>query len=136
MIEEAVANMKAKGYIEKRGGGYYVGGTRVSLDSVVYGFLRGESAEGIADSFPALSLEQVYGAIAFYLAHRDEIDAYLESGRADFERLREEARRAHPLLYAKIGAARWLAGRSETVRTSCPSSRRVCATGRGKFSLA
>jgi len=101
-----VASMEAKDYIEKRGGGYYVGGTRVSLDSVVYGFLGGESPEGIADSFPALSLEQVYGAIAFYLAHRDEIDAYLESGRADFERLREEARRAHPLLYAKIEAAR------------------------------
>jgi len=106
-MEEAVAGMDAKVYIEKRGAGYYVGGTRVSLDSVIYGFLRGESAEGIADSLPALSLEQVYGAIAFYLAHRGEIDAYLESGRADFERLREEARRAHPLLYAKMDAARY-----------------------------
>jgi uncharacterized protein (DUF433 family) len=97
--------MMAEGYIEKRGEGYYVRGTRVSLDSVVYAFLRGESPEGIADSFPALSLEQVYGAIAFYLAQREEIDAYLEAGEAEFERLREEARRAHPLLYAKIEAA-------------------------------
>lgn len=95
-----------KGYIEKRQGGYYVAGTRVSLDSVVYAFLRGESPEGIADSFPALSLEQVYGAIAFYLGRREHIDAYLESGQAEFERLREEARRAHPLLYAKIEAGR------------------------------
>ena len=52
-------------YVEQRNGGYYIKDTRVSLDSVVYGFLRGESGEEIADSFPALNLEQVYGAIAY-----------------------------------------------------------------------
>jgi uncharacterized protein (DUF433 family) len=52
-----------KEYVEQRTGGYYVKGTRVSLDSVVYAFLRGESPDGIVESFPALSLEQVYGAI-------------------------------------------------------------------------
>jgi uncharacterized protein (DUF433 family) len=57
-------------YVQKRDGGYYVSGTRISLDSVVYAFLRGESPEGIVESFPALRLEQAYGAIAFYLAHR------------------------------------------------------------------
>lgn len=31
----------SKEYVEKRGEGYYVAGTRVSLDSVGYGFLRG-----------------------------------------------------------------------------------------------
>ena len=41
----------AKEYVEQREGGYYILGSRVSLDSVVYGFLRGESPEGIADSF-------------------------------------------------------------------------------------
>ena len=71
----------ANEYVEQRNGGYYVLGTRVSLDSVVYAFLRGESPEGIAESFPALSLEQVYGAIAFYLANQRAIDAYLEEGR-------------------------------------------------------
>jgi len=52
----------AKEYVEQREGGYYILGSRVSLDSVAYAFLRGESPEGIADSFPALSLEQVFGA--------------------------------------------------------------------------
>ena len=93
-------------YVEQRNGGYYVRGTRVSLDSVVYAFLRGESSEGIADSFPALSLEQVYGAIAFYLAHRESIDGYLQEGKAEFARLRDEARRRSPQLYAKLDAAR------------------------------
>ena len=47
----------------------------VSLDSIVYAFLNGQTAESIAQSFPLLTLEQVYGAIAVYLANRDEIDA-------------------------------------------------------------
>jgi hypothetical protein len=37
----------------------------VSLDSIVYAFLSGQSAGSIAQSFPVLRLEQVYGAIAF-----------------------------------------------------------------------
>ena len=100
-------------YVEQREGGYYVSGKRVSLDSVVYAFLRGESPEGIVESFPTLSLEQAYGAIAFYLAHQQTVDAYLQKGRADFERMREESRRKYPALYAKLEAA----------RRSMPSSR-------------
>ena len=49
----------------------------VSLDSIDYAFVSGESAESIAQAFPVVTLEQVYGAITFYLAHRDEIDRYL-----------------------------------------------------------
>ena len=93
-------------YVDEREGGYYVSCTRVSLDSIVYAFLRGESPEGIIESFPALSLEQAYGAIAFYLAHQQTVDGYLQKGRADFERMREESRRKHPALYAKLEAAR------------------------------
>jgi uncharacterized protein (DUF433 family) len=96
----------AKAYVQQRGGGYYIAGSRVSIESIVYAFLRGESAETIAESFAALTLEQVYGALAFYLAHRSRIDACLEAGKAEFDRLRSEARRTHPALYAKIGAAR------------------------------
>ena len=96
----------ANEYVERRNGDYYILGTRVSLDSVVYAFLRGESPEGIAESFPALSLEQVYGAITFYLANQRAIDAYLAEGKVEFARLREEARRKHPLLYAKLDVAR------------------------------
>lgn len=93
-------------YVEKRGGGYYITGSRVSLDSVVYAFLRGESTDGIVESFPALSLEQVFGALAYYLANRESIDEYLRDGRAEFARMREEARQKHPALYSKLEAAR------------------------------
>ena len=93
-------------YVEEREGGYYVAGTRVSLDSIVFAFLDGQTAEGIAQAFPALSLEQVYGAIAFYLAHREEIDRRLESSQRDFGIKRQAARDADPMFYQKPAAAR------------------------------
>ena len=78
--------------------GWRVGGTRVSLDSVTHGFMEGLSPEEIASQFPALSLEQVYGAIAFYLRRREEIDRYLEGQSQRWEELRrQQASRSDPL---------------------------------------
>ena len=67
----------AKEYIEEREGNYYVAGTRISLDSIVHAFRRGESPETICQNFELLRLEEVYGAIAYYLANQTEIDSYL-----------------------------------------------------------
>jgi uncharacterized protein (DUF433 family) len=74
--------MGAKSYVEHGDGGYWVAGTRVSLDSLVYAFREGQTAESIAQSFPVLTLEQVYGTIAYYLAHRESIDTYLRQQEA------------------------------------------------------
>jgi uncharacterized protein (DUF433 family) len=93
-------------YVEQRDGGYTISGTRVSLDSVVYEFLAGQSAESIAQAFPVFTLEQVYGAITFYLAHREEVDRHLEANRKDFEAQREAARDADPMFYQKLAAAK------------------------------
>ena len=102
----------AKDYVEQRDEAYWIAGTRVSLDSVVYAFLEGLSPESIVDSFDTLTLEEVYGAIAFYLGHRDVIDTYLKQSEAQFDELCRRAREAHPLLYQKLDEAR----RQMTVR--------------------
>ena len=81
-------------YIEKRDGNYYVAGTRISLDSIVHAFRRGESPETICHNFELLRLEEVYGAIAYYLANQADIDAYL-SGQN--EKWAEGRRNAEPL---------------------------------------
>jgi uncharacterized protein (DUF433 family) len=96
----------AKDYIEKRGTGYYVIGSRVSLDSIVYAFLDGNSAEGIVESYPTLTLEQVHGSLAFYLANRAEIDAYLAEAEREAEKMREISRAENPLLYRRLEQAR------------------------------
>jgi uncharacterized protein (DUF433 family) len=89
-------------YVSVDGDSYRISGTRVSLDSVVYDYLSGLSPEGIADNFDTLSLEQVYGAITYYLSHRQEVDRHLMSNRAKFDALRKEAKESHPLLYRKL----------------------------------
>lgn len=65
-----------KEYIEERDGGYYVAGTRISLDSIVTCFHDGLSPESILEEFDSLTLAQVYGAITHYLENRAEVDAY------------------------------------------------------------
>jgi uncharacterized protein (DUF433 family) len=93
-------------YVEIRAGGRYIRGSRVSLDSIVYAFLEGQSAEAIAQAFPALTLEQVYGALTHYLANRQTIDDYLAAQRRDFDAKRQAARESDPMFYQKLAAAR------------------------------
>ena len=99
-------NGMAKAYVEYRDSGYWIAGTRVSLDSVVYAFLDGLSPESIAKSFDTLTLEEIYGALAFYLGHREEINTYLRQSEAEFDALYRQMRDAHPRLYQKLEQAR------------------------------
>jgi uncharacterized protein (DUF433 family) len=96
----------SKSYIEYRNDAYWVAGTRISLDSVVYAFQKGVSPESIVQSFPLLTLEQVYGAIAFYLANRAEIDAYLAAEETAFNTMPQPLQSDDPALYNKLMAAK------------------------------
>ena len=60
------------------GGVLLIGKTRVPVDTVIGAFLDGDSAETIADCFDVLALSEVYAVIAFYLAHREQVDFYLK----------------------------------------------------------
>ena len=93
-------------YVEKIDHAYRLTGTRVSLDSIVYSFWRGQTAESIAQSFPVLTLEQVYGALTYYLANKDQVDAYLEGAKAEFQVLRETVHAQDPMFYQKLAEVR------------------------------
>ena len=68
-----------------------VGQTRVMLDSVIASFEQGHSAETIQQQYPALSLEEVYGAIAWYLANPTEVTQYLQQQQAVWARWHAKA---------------------------------------------
>lgn len=104
-ITTGLRNM-SKEYVEHRDGGYWITGTRVSLDSVVLAFLRGASPESIAQAFPVLHLEEVFGALAYYLANQPSVEAYLETLEPDFAKLALQSRAANPLLHQKLEEAR------------------------------
>ena len=74
----------------------------VSLDSIVYCFREGLSPESIAESFPTLTLEQVYGAIAFYLANQPIVDQYLREGERLSREMQVESRRRNAGLITRL----------------------------------
>ena len=64
--------------IEKNADGVWrVGGTRVTLDTLVAAFADGATAEEIALRYPSLQLADVYAAISFVLRNRTEVELYL-----------------------------------------------------------
>jgi uncharacterized protein (DUF433 family) len=93
-------------YIEERDGGLYAAGTRVSFDSVVIRFQEGASPERIVQSFPALKLSQVYGAIAYYLENEEAIKEYIAEGERELERSVQPLSQTNPELFARLQAAR------------------------------
>lgn len=95
-----------KRYVKFAKEGYWIIDTRTSLDSVVYAFRKGLSPETIAQSYPFLDLEKVYGAIAFYLANRSEIDAYLLAEEQAFDCMPQPIEVDAPSLYQKLLVAK------------------------------
>jgi uncharacterized protein (DUF433 family) len=98
--------MEHSEYVEQRNGGFYVAGTRVSLDSIAYSFRAGDSPETIRQNFYSLSLEQAYGAIAFYLAHAQEVDANVQEGENEIRHSIPHLSESRPELYARLERAR------------------------------
>ena len=69
-----------------------VGPTRVRLASLVFEFNRGESPEAIRQNFDVFTLEQVYGALTYYLSRRDEVDSELREQAAKAAEWEERSR--------------------------------------------
>lgn len=111
-----------KEYVTQLDGAYRITDSRVSLDSVVYAWREGLSPESIRENFPVLTLEEVYGALTFYLANQAEIDTYLRLSEAEFETVRrqnsEQLRQRKPQLYARLVAAK----RKKTTATGVPET--------------
>jgi uncharacterized protein (DUF433 family) len=87
-----VALTMDRDFVESRDGSFYLIGSRVPLAHLVREFQQGEPAEAIRSHYPTLSLEQVYGAITFYLGHKSEV----ENDIVERERIEEAFTAANP----------------------------------------
>lgn len=87
-----------------------VGGTRVTLDSILASFHAGATAEEIAVQFPAVPLADIYHAIGYYLRHTADVDAYL----ADRARLREAVVAENQARWPSVGLRARLLGRKSS----------------------
>ena len=79
-------------FVERRDGSFYLIGSRVPLAHLVREFQQGELPEAIRSHYSTLSLEQVYGAITFYLGHKSEV----ENDIAERRRVEDEFTKTHP----------------------------------------
>jgi len=52
-------------------------GSRITLDTIITVYKRGESPEDIIEGFPTLNLSDVYHIIGYYLDHTEEVEEYL-----------------------------------------------------------
>ncbi len=83
--------MVNKTYVHRHPSGVYrIGETRVSLDSIIACYLDGCTGEGIVECFPVLTLEQVQGALDFYLNNPELVKVYLKEREAHWEKFKAE----------------------------------------------
>ncbi len=69
------------------GGRIRIGGTRITVHRVATLYKQGQTAEDIAQTYPHLSLGQVYTALAYYHASRQEIESDLAALDAEYDEL-------------------------------------------------
>jgi uncharacterized protein (DUF433 family) len=87
----------------------HISGTRVPLETVVRAFRQGATPEAIVQDYPTVTLAQVYAVLAYYLAQRDAVDAYV----AERAAISEQARLAHEARFDSTGIRARLLARSQ-----------------------
>ena len=88
-----IALVQTPPLVEDQDGTLRLLGSRMPLDTIVYEFNQGATAEQMQDSFPSLSMRSIYGAMAFYLEHQDAVEAYLRQREQEAVALRSRLER-------------------------------------------
>ena len=101
-------------YISEDDGALRISGTRVGLDTIIDYFQEAQTPEQIARSFPTVTLAQVYGAIAYYLENKKQIDDFFAEIDREFHRRVRPLSETSPELFARLDAARQQLGSKRT----------------------
>ncbi len=72
------------------GGRIRIDGTRITVHRIATLYRQGQSAEEIAQTYPHLSLGQIYAAFAYYHANRKEVDAELAADDSQYDELKRQ----------------------------------------------
>ena len=67
-----------------------IGGTRVTLDTLVGAFHAGATAEEIALRYPSLKLADVYSCVSYYLQNQAEVEDYLQQRQQQAAEIRQQ----------------------------------------------
>lgn len=89
-------------YVEERNGNLYIGESRVTLETIVLKWRAGDRPEQLHEGFPSVPLAAIYGAIAYYLEHQQELDRLFSENEKQYQADRAAAEAANPEFYAKM----------------------------------
>src|SRR4051812_22336461 len=98
------------------GGVVRVGDGRLTLDLIVEHYENGMSPVEMVRAYDTLDLADVYAVIAYYLRHRDDVQAYLKRRREEADALRRKVEAARP----RIGREELAARRSAAEKDHTP----------------
>ncbi len=73
------------------GGRTRIDGTRITVDRIATLYKQGQSPEETVQTYPQLSLAQVYSALAYYHANRDEVESELSAADAQYDELKRQS---------------------------------------------
>jgi uncharacterized protein (DUF433 family) len=99
------------------GGAVRIGRSRISLDLLVEQYENGMTPEDLVRAYDTLDLAEVHAAIAYYLRHRAEVQAYLQQRNKEAEVLKNEIKASRP----GISRAELLARRSAREKADAPT---------------
>jgi uncharacterized protein (DUF433 family) len=103
MFPETILMADSKTYVRTdASGAMRVGESDISLDSVLHAWDQGHSPEAIRTQFPGLTLEEIYGAIAWMLGHTDEVAAYVKRQDALWAQERAKAAQNEPPVVRRL----------------------------------
>ncbi|GAC1447412.1 MAG: hypothetical protein PVSMB4_02780 [Ktedonobacterales bacterium] len=91
-------------YVQQREGEFFVGDSGVTLHSIIANWQRGVGPERLQEAFPSLPLVAIYGAITYYLEHRDELDAHFRETAELLAAQQAQAESQHPEFFADMRA--------------------------------
>lgn len=89
-------------YVELRDGVRYARGSRIAIESLIWLWRDGQSAEAIREAYPTLRLAEVYGVLAYYLDHQAEVDQDMAAGLSEFTAQRAAAEASDPARYTTL----------------------------------
>jgi len=72
------------------GGWVRIDGTRISVHRIATLYKQGQGPEEITQTYPQLSLAQIYAALAYYHANRTEVESELAAADAQYDNLKRQ----------------------------------------------